>query len=241
MENKSKYPEYTFFHAKAMMDNLYDLAIQEDDFIEKAFMVWQDIGNKFSNAHVIIGTVGPDNKLELPNNVDYIQAVTWPRNFQNYNFSNVLVFLNGSLLYNKSNIEWDSYKYDSSLMSRYGDYITFRLEDGYITFDSADFAGKDVAVLYHGLIVDNECNPKLYYTDVKAIAYNVAYMIMRGRVMQGDKNLAAMLQLIKQEADYSLTEARMPQIITDNEWDQILNIKTSFNRKYYNRAYKYSL
>jgi hypothetical protein len=56
---------------------------------------------------------------------------------------------------------------------------------------------------------------------------------------RGDKGLSAMVEYYTGVAA-RLTAASIPEDLTDNELDEVLNAKTSFNKKSYNRPTKYS-
>jgi|GEM_PF-5907863 len=241
MEIKSNLPKYTFLHAKAMLDELYDMRIMEDSFIEKAYISYKAIGNSYSYKHVFIGIVGADNKLELPDNVEYINMVNYPTYFYDIlAYDNIFLYVNGSRLFSEVSDEWASRFGDKSVSDRNGHNLTYNLNtDGTISFPQGDFAGKQVAVLYDGLLVDEDCNPMLYYSEVKAIAHNVAYIEARKKAFSGDQLMGSLMQYAKKEADTAIANATIPERFTYNELDQLLNINVSYDRKVYNRAYKF--
>jgi len=240
MENNSKYPKYSFEFARAMMINQWPMIkIQEDDFIEQAYYIWKQIGNYYSNAHIYTAKVTPDNKLDLPGNVDSIKQVTFPKYLYNINLNNIMIFSGGSLLTNRDILDkWDSYRVDSSITSKYGQNITFRQEDGYLTFDQGDFKNLYVSVLYDGLIVDEDCMPKIFFKEVLAIANNVAFNKAQSMIAMGDPSFAQLISLMMKESDRSMAAARVAEGYTANQWDQILDIRTSYDRKHYNRNFK---
>lgn len=243
MENVAKYPKYTFLHARARMENLYPVKMSEDRFIEKAYITWLDLPDRHTSAHVYIGEVGADNQLELPENVEYISAVTLPSYIKDSLYGlNYFYYYNGSVLYDMyfDNIEWDSYRMDKSLSDRYGSNVTFNLlEDNVITFPQGDFSGNSIAVLYKGLIVDDNCDPLLYKNEISAIAANVAYMDFRFSALNMEPGKDKMLSFLKQEAEIAMAKAGIAENITQNQIDQMLNVAVSMDRKVYNSNYKF--
>jgi len=240
MNNAGKYPTYNFTNAKAMMDTLYELNVQRDDFSELAYFAWKDIANKYGDTHIFTGTVGVDNKLVLPNNVEFIESVNYPTYFSDYIINNsIFIYINGSRRFTETDKEWASYV-DGSKRDVYGGNISFELEsEDVISFPQKDFSGQQVSVLYHGLLVDEECDPLLYYKEVKAIAHWVAFLLFKKKASGGDVAAANMLQVVKPDAERAMAAARIPEILTQNEIDQIMNVRVSMDRKVYNSNYKF--
>ena len=243
MENKPKEPTYTFLHSKAVMDQLYPLDMMEDDFIEKAYMSWRGIQTIHTRKHVFIGEVDVNNNLELPENVEFIRSVNYPFNIYLNSLSSFYIYINGSRLLTTDDIsEWESYNIDSSIEARRGDYITYELlEDGLITFPQGDLRGSKIAVLYDGLIVDENCDPKLLYKEMIGIAHGVAYMKLRFNAYANIVGADKLLSLAKQESSLALVAATIPEYITDNEWNDVMNTKMRWDRKAYNSNYKFKL
>ena len=241
MENLAEYPKYTFLHAKAMMDEIYDIDMQEDSFIEKAYMAYKRIGNKYTRYHVYNGIVGVDNKLVIPENVEFIESVNYPTYFTDMLTDNGLfIYHNGSQLFTDVDEQWSSKFINKSKRDRNGRNITYELlNDHTITFPQGDFSGQTVAILYHGLLVDEDCDPLLYYKEVEAIAYYVAFMNFRRLASKGDPVASNMMAMAKQEASIAIAGATIPEQFTQNELDQIMNVNVSMDRKVYNRSYKF--
>lgn len=243
MENKANYPEYTFLHAKARMEELFPIHMSEDSFIEKAYITWRSLPDRHSYYHVYIGTVDLNNKIEIPDNVEHIVAVTFPMYINNFFMTNnYFIFSGGSYyypFYNKTK-EWESYRVDKSLSERYGYNITYNLEGkNLISFPQANFEGEEIAILYKGLLVNEDCDPLLYNNEVNAIAYNVALMDTRFEAFNNVPGKLQLLQYIESKADLYLAKAGIAEKLTDNELDSILNVATSFDRKVYNKNYKF--
>lgn len=244
MENRSQYPKYDFLNAKAIMEELYDIRISEDSFIEKAYYAWKELPDKHTDYHVYIDTVNMHNKLMLPENVEYIMNVNYANTF----FDNIyglgtetrfFIYKNGSKITTLGSKEWESYRIDKSISDRFSDNITYTNGDGYIEFEQGDLNGTEIAVLYKGLIVNKDCDPMLYYREVSAIAARVAYYQCRIDVRNLVPGAAQLVQMYLQESNKAVLRAGIPEQITDNEIDRVLNAMVSMDRKVYNKNYKF--
>jgi len=240
MNNSAQYPKYNFTNAKSMMDLFYELDIQRDDFSELAYFAWKDIGNKYGSTHIYTGVVGVDNKLVIPDNVEYIESVNYPYYFSDFLINNsIFIYVNGSRILTNKDEEWNTY-IDGSKRDVRGGNISYELEsDNVISFPQGNFAGRKISVLYHGLLVDEDCDPLLYYKEVKAIAHWVAFLIHKKRASGGNVIAANMLPQVVKDAEKAMAAARIPEELTQNELDQIMNVRTSMDRKVYNSNYKF--
>ena len=245
MENAAKYPEYTFEHAKARFEQMSPTRFSHDEFIEKAYITWRDLPNKHTRSHMYIAKVDMYNKIELPGNVEYIKAVMTPGFvFDTYvdRFDRLTVYYNGSKPYLsvKDEYPWQSYRADKSIQDKFGHMLTYQLVgDGVIEFEQEDLKGMYVAILYKGLLVDNNCDPLLTNNEINAISANVAYMDALYWAQAGDQNRAKMLGFMESRMTMAMAKAGIAEKVTDNQMDTLLNIKTSQTRKYYNRQYKF--
>jgi len=241
MENVSKYPKYDFLNAKAMMEELYDMRIPEDKFLEKAYYAWKELPDRHSDYHVFIEDVNTKNRINLPENVDYILNVTYANYFFYNMFGDASIFLyrNGSRLVYPSSEEWSHYRLDKSKKDNFRQNITYNLHDGYIDFPQGELNGSQIAVLYRGLIVNDDCDPLLYYREIKAIADRVAFYQTRIDVRNNVPGAAELLQYLESSSNRTILRAGIPENVTDNQWDQYLNVSTSFDRKMHNRNYKF--
>jgi len=124
-----------------------------------------------------------------------------------------------------------------------------REDDGYVTYQLIDpkniavdqkYAGDSIAIAFTGISVDHEGYPLITRKQSNAIAVGVAKNILTRRALSGDQGAANSLQYIVQEAGRLIQAAAIPENITDNELDQVLDAKTSFNRKSYRRPSSYS-
>ncbi len=245
MENKAKYPKYDYLTAQARMKLLFGTKMTTDDFLERAHITWLDMPDRHTMSHIYIGTIDANNVIEIPDNVEYIKAVTTPSmiyDVVNNRYDRVMFYYNGSRFYSDINNEfnWENYKVNGSLDDRFGSNITYELIDSNaLQFKQGDLVGVHVAVLYKGLLVNDDCDPLLYDKEVTGIATNVAYMDCMLRANSGDPLAIKMLPVLEAKANLAITRSGIADKVTEAQFDRALNIKTSNDRKVHNRNYKF--
>jgi len=245
MENKAKYPKYDFLTAQARMKLLFGTKMSEDDFLEKAMITWNDMPDRHIMSHIYIGTIDANNVIEIPDNVEYIKAVTTPSEIYDIvegRFNEYMFYYNGSRFYSsiRNEFNWDNYRVNGSIDDRFGDNITYELIDSNVLqFKQGDLAGMHIAVLYKGLLVNDDCDPLLYDKEVTGIATNVAYMDCMLRANSGDPLAIKMLPVLEAKANLAITRSGIADKVTEAQFDRALNIKTSHDRKVHNKKYKF--
>ena len=242
MINHAKFPEYNFMSAWGIMDEYYPLLMDQDTFLEKAWHGWKQIGNKFSYLHVYEAKIPNDGILEIPDNVEAIDVVTSNEHFYNYYINNsryesMFFYRDGSLLKKLSDLKKPVFQ--NELSNRLGVDINYELHGSNILHFDTGLEGLEVCIVYTGIISDEDCNPMITYKEAEAMAHYVAYVEIRRKAFMGDKNMAALIQLAKQESDIAIAAATIPEQLNENLMEQVFNTKTSFDRKSYNRNFKF--
>jgi hypothetical protein len=118
-------------------------------------------------------------------------------------------------------------------------YISYQLEGKAIRV-SAGYEGQRIALAFTGISTDLEGLPMITRKQSNALAAVAARVIAVRGANKGDKNLASMVEYYTGISGRLIQAASIPEDLTDNELDEVLNAKTSFNRKSINRPTKYS-
>ena len=101
-----------------------------------------------------------------------------------------------------------------------------------------EYGGK-IYILYKGDILDDEGLPQITDAEAIAIATYCAYLTkFKEGLMTNNPNIIQMAQFLKQEWLQKCDAARIPESVSMNEMNEILDAKTSWNRKIYNKSYK---
>lgn len=112
-------------------------------------------------------------------------------------------------------------------------------EDGYGIGELADESAA-VAVAYTGIATDDEGYPLINLKQATALAVLTAKNVLTKKAIRGDRNAMGMLEFLSSSAARLKQAASIPENITDNEIDELLDAKTSFHRKRFGKATKYS-
>ena len=216
------------------------------------------IGNIWSERYLFIGKI-KDNKVELPCNVSHIESVTLTNeNFENY--INRAEWANQQIPGRFVDSVAYSYAYsrlpDRTSEGRFMDYkIVIENGEKFLNFNrlivtddtrlqsqyDSDMKTMDnmfVNVLYDGQIVNSEGLPFVTEKEAYAIAYQWMYLDYRKKAMLGMNN-GAFLKEFENKYIKHVNLARQPNKLNQNIMDEIMDIKTSHNVKWYGKDFKY--
>lgn len=224
-----------FHYAMSLMETLYGITMQEDAFEEVALVAWGLIGNKRVRLYRYTVCVDScnDDGIQLPCNADIIEAVT--TNWEDWNYSTNDT-PNGDInsAYTEAYIEHR--KFFKSPLYASGKFIKYERVGDRLYFDKP--YGK-VTILYKGEILDDDGLPQITDKEATAIATYCAYVNkFKEGLMTNNQNIIQLAELLKQKWNLFVDQARSDYYMSQNEWDEVLDAKTSWNRKQHNRSYK---
>lgn len=210
---------------------LYGTSIDTTNFDDICLNGWELIGNKQTSLYKY-NTSTQDRRIKLPCNVDIIEAVFGPfvdaQTSNNYNmYPNI---------YNQWVEEYiESWKNNKNVFYDKGVLLKYRQERDYLVFDR-DYA--NVTILYHGIIVDDEGLPYLTDKEVQALAAYCAYIdIYKKSLIQKDGNLFQLATAVKNDWLRLCNSARIPAHLSQNELNDVLDVKTCWDRKMYRKSF----
>ena len=220
-----------------LVETLYGITPNESNFEDIVMNGWSYINNKHTRLYRYVADADKDGVLDLPCNVDVIESVHIPMPDAKMT-SNKTVFNEINTLFTEGYI--DAWK---------------RLEDPYWTrgklvkYDEGNnqlfFARpyKNIMVVYHGIIVDEETGlPLVTDKEIKALAAYVAYASLYGEgIQKRNPDIIKFAQTIYADWLKLCNAARIPEHLSQNEMDSILDVKTRWDRKQYGRSYKPTL
>lgn len=223
-----------FYTAISQANLLYGLDMNEDDAIEIGLIAWNKIGNKQYRLYRYRALIDKETlSVELPCNCDIIEAVTYDYEDWKYTSNDTV---NGD--YQSQFIEnyIESRKIYTNPLYIHGKYAKYERVGDTLYFDKAYGY---VNILYKGVIVDDEGLPYLNTKEIDAIASYLAYV---QRFKQGwALHNAQMIQeanLMEAQWKRLCDEARVPIYINQNEWNEILDARSNWSRKIFNKSYK---
>lgn len=228
-----------------VLKSTYGLSINEFDYLDLAVDNLRDIRNFGTTEYISYLEVDDNGRVELPCNIDTIDAVTTYK-------MGIKVF-DTRVVYDKSNsFGTDDYFTAIDIMKnldhlpnlgladyKRAGFLSYQLEGKNIVVNREE-SGNRIAVAYTGISVDEEGYPLITRKQSNALAALAARQIITKLAMTGNKGAASTLEFIEIKASRLKQAASIPEDITDNEMDEVFNAKTSFNRKAYNRPSKIS-
>jgi hypothetical protein len=237
---------YTIFKRK------YGLSMQEEDFIEEAFIAFKEI-NSIPVEYYYSKQI-PNNEEEMlvdvPCNLYRIISVTTdtihPEDYDElkpykpmpYNYRETGTEYRNVLA---GDSDLKTYHFNSTPFTGVGSYIQFSWEgDQKLKIHDKRLYDKQIHIVYEGLAVDDDGLPLITRKHAQAIAAKVALVVVTRKVFSGNPAMANLLPLLQGEVGRLVQAAAIPEHLTDNELDKMLDVKTSFDRKRMNRGLKFN-
>ncbi len=226
MKNLNFHTAYTYIQTN------YGLNIDQLEFESSGMIAYDKIGNKQTEIKEFVGDV-VNGELELPCDVTSIEAVLG--NFiDSQKTSNKQRWPQVITNYIERYIEY--WKYNKSLLYDYGVLLNYQMRENTLLFDK-DY--KNVLVLYRKQILDEEGFPYINSKEAEAIAAYCAYTdLYKQAIRTRDPNTYQMAQNIKLEWARLCERARVPEKVSQNDMNRILDVMTSFDRKSYGKSFK---
>lgn len=211
---------------------LYRTTMDPNDFEDIALNGWQLIGNRQTKLHKLT-TNTVNGKVSIPCNCEYIEAI-----FSNVNDAKI----SSNMIGNYDNrMQWvedyiESWRKNKNAFYESGALVTYRVEGNELVFDR-DY--DELTILYHGIIADEDGLPYLSDKEVQALAAYCAYVDMyRQSLAQKNGNLLQLAATLEAKWIRLCNSARTPVHISQNEMDDILDVKTRWDRKQYGKSFK---
>lgn len=221
--------------AYGLCDSLYGVTPDENNFEDLVLTAWNKIGTKHTRLYKYEGSV-KDGVLELPCNiedVDLIESVHIPMpdaqvtsNSTNFPWQNIWI---------ESYI--DRFPKSSDPYFHPGKLIKYDKGENELYFTHNY---PRVMIIYHGILADDEDGlPLVNDKELTAIATFVAYAsLYREGIKKRDANIIKVAQTVKEDWLRACNAARIPDHLSQNDMNAILDAKTSWNRKAYNLSFK---
>lgn len=222
-----------FHYVAVLLDMLYGLEIDDEDLEELGLLAWDKIGNKSTRLYMYRTCLNSDNSIELPCNASSVESVTIP-------FEDSIISTNKSNYgdFNSQIIETDI-EAQKVLKSPYyipGKLISYEQVGSTLYFPQSYGT---VNILYKGIIADEDGLPELTDKEANAIATYIAYVY---KYKEGLKtNNTVMINLATNLENKWLKQCDQARVtgLNQNDMNEILNIKNSWNRKNYSMSYKF--
>lgn len=223
-----------FNYAISQAQTLYDVDGDLEDLQEIGLIAYNKIGNKNTQLHQIRLKVNcATGTAELPCGVGIIEAVTYCGEDFNYT-SNIYNEGEPYSAYVENYIEARKAFLNPHYMS--GKLVKYkRVGDTLYINKGLHF----INVLYHGEVLDEDGLPIINDKEADAIAAYIAYTLKYKEALKThNQMIMAEAKDLKQQWLFNCDAARVPEYVSQNEMNDILDARYSLNRKVYNKSFK---
>jgi hypothetical protein len=240
---------YDFMYPKFLLKDLFNIVIDEDTYVERAYNIWRDIGNIATAIHAFEFEIDESKIVNLPCNLEFIEAVSQGSWEEDSEFKDVIVyhadwsinpnaFLADSMVRNPSRIDLNG---QDSRLKAVGSFIPYNLKGSTGNY-SLEFNEEQIGMrgvcIYRGVCVDDQGNPVLTRKEAEAIAYKSAFIETQRNFFMGDPTAGSKLTYISNEAGRKMAAAKIPEYLSQNFWNRLLSAHTRHDRKVYWSSYK---
>lgn len=221
-----------FHYGLSLLDTIFGISMNEEDYEEVALVGWNLIGNKRCKLYRTILCLS-NGQVELPCNCDQVEAVTTSfEDFQHVDNSTPLGRDNSYIT--EQYIE--QYKNFNNPLYNKGKFLNYEKVGNTLYIDG--YSG-NINILYKGLVLDEDGLPEISEKEALALATYCAYV---QKFKEGlSTNNATILQtatLLKQQWDTRCDQARIDYDWSQNDYDEILDFKTNHDRKIHSKSLK---
>lgn len=225
-----------FHYGLSLLDTLYGISIPEETYEEIALMGWNLIGNKRTKIYKYSVCVEPcQESIELPCNCDILEAVT--ADFEDFqHVDNV----SEDERYGSFNTEQyiERYKRFKEPLYASGKFINYERVGNTLYFNNKHGLGK-INILYRGQVLDDEGLPEITDKEAMALATYCAWITKyKEGLATSNGNIIQLAMSLKQQWATQCDQARTDFQWTQNDYDEILDAKTCWDRKMYDKSYK---
>ena len=230
-----------FHYVLVLLDMFYGIEIDEEEAEEIGLVAWNLIGNKNIKLYKFCAHLDKNNSVKLPCNLaidgyntdgGVIEAVT--ASFEDWkNVTNTTDFGSPHSAFTESYIE--SQKFFNSPYYIPGKLLKYEQVGNTLFFEHN--YGR-VNILYKGILMDEDGLPQLTDKEATAIATYIAYVIKyKEGLVTNNQNITNQALNLKNIWLQQCDQARVTYL-NQNDMNNIIVIKNSFDRSWYNKSYK---
>lgn len=229
--------QYNDFHyGLSLLDTLYGINLPEETYEEIALTGWGLIGNKRAKLYYYSVCLEPcQESVELPCNCDILEAVTadW-EDFQHVD--------NDSPYERYGSFETEQYierykHFQEPLYAR-GKFVNYE-RVGNTLYIGKNHNGGRIHILYRGLVLDDDGLPQITDKEAMALATYCAWITKyKDGLSANNPQIINLAMSLKQQWSVQCDQARTDFEWTQNDYDEILDVKTCWDRKLHNFSMK---
>ena len=212
-----------FKYAISLAQLLYEVEGDMEDIEEIGLIAYNHIGNK--NTRLYRATLDVncvDGSIELPCNVDIIEAVTYCGEDWNYT-SNTKYNGDINSFYTENAIEAQKRFLDPFYVS--GKYVDYKQVGNKLYVNKG--LGK-VNILYHGILLDDDGLPEINNKEAIAIADYIAYTYTYKKAIRTmNRDTMQLAKDLKQNWLFHCDAAKVPEYVSQEEMNKTATTDTN--------------
>lgn len=221
-----------FHYVAVLLDQLYGIELEDEDIEELGLLAWEHIGNRNTKLYKYRACLDSNNSITLPCNASSVEAVTtsyedWKRvtNYSEDGDQNTS-FIEQSIEANK--IYSNPYYISGKLVpyEQVGNTLYFSRNYGTLN------------ILYKGILADEEGLPMISDKEAHAIATYIAYIEKYKEGLKTNNSVSINLAQSLEAKWHKLCDQARTTGLSQNDMNEILDIKTSWDRKSYSFGHK---
>lgn len=225
-----------FHYAMSLAETIYGVQMKEEDFEEIALVAWNLIGNnrtKIYRYKTCTYPLGNQHAIDLPCNVDILEAVT--TGYEDFQRTS-----NTDPRSKRGSFEVEQYietqKRNRDNLYLPGAFIDYEQVGNRLIFSRPY---REVNILYKGIILDENGLPQLTDKEALALATYVAWVKkFKEGLITNNGNIINLANQLKQQWLIQCDQARIDTYYSQNDWDEILDAKTNWDRKSFRKSMK---
>ena len=223
-----------FKYAISLANTLYGIEGQVNDLEEIGLIAWNLIGNKPCRLYKFSTELDKETlSVTLPCNLVDIEAVTY--NYEDWKYA-TNSHPNGD--YNSQFVEnyTETRKLYTKPLYTSGRYASYTRAGDTLYF-TKDYGA--VNILYHGVVLDADGLPEITDSEALAIAAYLGYTkFYKESLITRNAATLQFAQTMQMDWLKKCDAARVPDHISQNDINEVLDVKTSWDRKIFNKSYK---
>jgi hypothetical protein len=225
---------FNFYTAYTQMELLYGVSMTPDQFENIAIIGYDKIGNKATEIKQGVFDV-EDHRLKLPCDISSIEAVT--TNKVDYQKTSPIYDSYNNIYNNTAEQYIEHLKRNSDPLYTKGEFVKYKQIDNRTLYIPENY--KKVFVMYTVPVVGDDELPMLNQKEVNALACYCAYIdTFKKGMSTRDANMINLAGALEQKWLRLCDYARTPVSMSQNDFDIIGDVKTSWDRKTYGKSYK---
>lgn len=225
---------FNFYTAYTQMELLYGVSMTPDQFENIAIIGYDKIGNKATEIKQGVFDV-EDHRLKLPCDISSIEAVT--TNKVDYQKTSSIYDSYNNIYSNTAEQYIEHLKKNSDPLYTKGEFVKYKQIDNRTLYIPENY--KKVFVMYTVPVVGDDELPMLNQKEVDALACYCAYIdTFKKGMSTRDANMINLAGALEQKWLRLCDYARTPVSMSQNDFDIIGDVKTSWDRKTYGKSYK---